>query len=977
MRIVIDLQGAQSTGSRQRGIGRYTLSLAQAIARNRGGHEVLIALNGLFPDTIAPIREAFAGLLPPENLRLWHAPGPVANSVPRNLWRRKTAELLREAFLASLRPDLVLVSSLFEGLGDDAVTSVGLLSRTVPTAVVLYDLIPLIQRRPYLEHPEVERWYESKLDHLRRADLLLAISESSRQEGIRHLGFPADACVSISTAADPHFRPLEMQPAREREARERYGLAREFLMYTGGIDHRKNIEGLIRAYARLPRDLRAGHQLAIICSIQPHHRQTLEKLAREHKLRRDELVLTGFVPEEDLVSLYNLCKAFVFPSWHEGFGLPALEAMCCGRAVVAANTSSLPEVVGLDEALFDPHSESGIAAKLAQVLGDDSFRARLELHGKDQARLFSWDTSARRAIAAAERLHAARIAATAQVPVPPPQRRPKLAFVSPLPPARSGIADYSAELLPELSRHYEIDVVAPQTELTDPWIKANCTLRSVEWFAANARRYERVLYHFGNSHFHQHMFGLLEQVPGVVVLHDFFMSGAAAHMDVTGYQPGFWACCLYNSHGYGAVHQRFHAVQAEVVWRYPCNIDVVRGAVGLIVHSPNSRRLLDEWYGAAGAGAIPLSVIPHLRAPEFGHGRAAARRALAIGEDRFLVCSFGLLGPPKLNARLLAAWFASSLGADPRCMLVFVGENEHGDYGLALSEAIRQHGAGERVRITGWTDMDTFRHYLAAADAAVQLRTLSRGETSGTVLDCMNYGLPTIVNANGSIADMDDDCVVKLPDEFSDAALVAALESLAGDLPRRQRLAERARAVIATRHAPRACADLYADAIEASYRAAPMVVPAMARVEPAPADKGGWIELAQALAQSIPPPLSCRQYLVEVPAENGVNEAGAIASLKDMLLQPPPGMRVEPVYLDAEGGYRYARRFTLRLLECPEDVLADDPAEFRAGDVMLALAQPDDQAHEARLQRLRDAGVQLEFRASQPSGAGLVEAMRA
>ena len=128
-----------------------------------------------------------------------------------NDWRRRTAELVREAFLASFKPDIVVVSSLFEGLDDDAVTSVGTLSNIVPTAVFLYDLIPLIQRSPYLENPVVEAWYENKLDHLRRADLLLAISESSRQEGIRYLGFPAEACVNISTAADPHFQPVQVR----------------------------------------------------------------------------------------------------------------------------------------------------------------------------------------------------------------------------------------------------------------------------------------------------------------------------------------------------------------------------------------------------------------------------------------------------------------------------------------------------------------------------------------------------------------------------------------------------------------------------------------------------------------------------------------------------------------------------------------------------------------------------------------------
>ena len=793
---------------------------------------------------------------------------------------------------------------------------------------------------------------------------------------MRHLGFSADACVSISTAADPHFRQLAPGTAREREARARYGLAREFLMYTGGIDHRKNIEGLVRAYARLPRSLRAGHQLAIVCTIEPHHRQALETLARDHKLGRDELVLTGFVPEDDLVSLYNLCKAFVFPSWHEGFGLPALEAMCCGRAVVAANTSSLPEVVGLDEALFDPHDESAMAAKLAQVLADDAFRAASNGTARTGSRLFSWDASARRALAAAEQWHAGRAA-----PAPAawmPARRPTLAYVSPLPPARSGIADYSAELLPELSRHYDIDVIAPQAELTDPWIKANCPLRSAEWLCAHPARYDRVLYHFGNSHFHQHMFDLLEQVPGVVVLHDFFLSGIAAHMDATGFQPGYWTACLYRSHGYAAVRQRYHAAHPQdVMWRYPCNREVLGGALGLLVHSDHSTRLLREWYG--GAGEVDPVVIPLLRLPAAGEDRAAARRQLGLGPDDFVVCSFGLLGLPKMNQRLLDAWLASTLADDPRCVLVFVGENEHGEYGAALTAAIRRARVGARIRITGWTDLDTFGAYLAAADAAVQLRTFSRGETSAAVLDCMNHGLPTIVNACGSMADLDEDAVIMLADDFSDADLAAALERLARDGALRERLSAKARAIIATRHAPRACADLYAHAIEASYRHAPMVVPAMARVKPASANKEEWLELAQALAQSIAPPLSCRQYLVDVSHAGSAMESielGDHGSLKHLLLQAPPGVRVEPVYLDAEGRYRYARRFTLRLLECPEAALSDDPAEFRAGDVML-LAQDAAGEEPARLQRLRDAGVRLEFCVCRPSGAGLAEAVRA
>jgi glycosyltransferase involved in cell wall biosynthesis len=970
MRIVIDMQGAQSTDSRHRGIGRYTLSLAQAIARNRGEHDIFLALNGSFPDTIETIRVAFEGLLPQENIRVWQVPGTVFGSSTENDYLRRSAELIREAFLASFKPDIVLVSSLFEGLSDNAVTSIGMLSRTIPTAVILYDLIPLVQRRLYLENPVVEAWYENKLGHMRRADMLLAISESSRQEGIQYLGFPVNACVNISTAADQQFRPQQIDSKKEVEVRQRYGLNQPFVMYTGGIDHRKNIEGLIRAYALLPKALRAAHQLAIVCSIQSGSRVALEKLAKEQGLKPDELVLTGFVPEEDLLALYNLCKAFIFPSWHEGFGLPALEAMSCGRAVISANTSSLPEVIGRDDALFDPMSDRSIAGKLEEVLTNDVFRSELERHGLEQARRFSWNNSARRAIAAFETWDTKKIRYSLTDTLLT-TRRPRLAYVSPLPPERSGISDYSAELLPELSRHYDIDVIVAQDSISNPWIKTNCSLRSEEWFRAHAGSYDRVLYHFGNSPFHQHMFGLLEEVPGVVVLHDFFLSSIISHMDFTGYRPDSWIKTLYQSHGYSAVQKHFHASDnTEAVWHYPCNLDVLQNSLGVIVHSENSRRLAVQWYGKGAAN--DWAIIPHLRVPKLNIARAEARCKLKLGNDDFVVCSFGMLGPTKLNHRLLHAWLASTLAKNVNCVLVFVGENHGGEYGKEFANTIRQSGLDKRIRITGWADTDTFRHYLSAADVGVQLRTQSRGETSGTVLDCMNYGLPTVVNANGSMVDLPDDGVLKLPDEFDDAELIAALETLWFDPERRQQLGGRAREIILEHHTPRTCADQYAQAIETMYSAEQTglsaLTHAIAGLELMPKDAQSWGALAEAMALAVPPRIAFSQLLVDVSilvqhdAKSGIQRV-VRSILKELLTNPPEGYRVEPVYATPETGYRYARRFTFSFLGFPEPPLEDDPIDYYAGDVLLCL----DLSHQlvisrqADFERLRNHGVQIWF----------------
>ena len=809
--------------------------------------------------------------------------------------------------------------------------------------MTLYDLIPLINRTPYLDNPVVESWYENKLDQLRRADLLLAISESSRQEGIKNLSFPQDLAINVGTAADPQFQRSDISSATERSVRKHYGLSQPFVMYTGGIDHRKNVEGLIRAFALLPKSLRENHQLVIVCSVQPESRRRLEQLAKQQGLAENEVILTGFVPEADLIVLYHICEAFIFPSWHEGFGLPALEAMSCGAPVIAANTSSLPEVIGREDALFNPRDDRSISEKLTHVLTDSAYRAELTHHGLAQSKKLSWDESAKRAITTFEQFHATRSKSQQDFSVL--KHRPKLAYISPLPPGRSGIADYSAELLPELARFYDVDVIVAQETITDPWIKENCSVRSADWFASHADLYDRVLYHFGNSDHHQHMFQLLARIPGVVVLHDFFLSGIVAHMDVHGFNLNGWARELYHAHGYKAVQERFHVKDtADVVWKYPCNKTVLENAQGVIVHSDSSRRLAVRWLGES--FAKDWSVVPLLRVPSITMERAEARRSLGLYEDTFIVCSFGLLGPSKQNRRLLDAWLASPLSKDKRCLLVFVGENHSGDYGADLTVTIRNKGLSDRIRITGWTDTLQFRQYLSAADVGVQLRTLSRGETSAAVLDCMNYGLPTIVNANGSMADLPNDAVWMLPDEFNDADLKKAIETLWKDETKRRALSERAREVILTLHAPRTCADQYAQAIENYYERAQSrkdgLIKAIAKIEGAPVDEHEWLALAKGIALNNPSSTE-KQLLVDISelvqrdAKSGIQRV-ARSILSALLANPPKGFRVEPVYATQhEPGYRYARQFTLRFLNCPDQALVDEPVEVFNGDTFLGL----------------------------------------
>ena len=132
-------------------------------------------------------------------------------------------ETMRESFLASLKPDVVHVSNVFEGMTDDWLVSIHRFNRTVPTSVTLYDLIPLANPDLYLDRPTIKSWYERKLDGLRRAQMWLAISEASREEGISYLDLPADWVLNVSAAADPKFRPVALDEARRQLLRARYG----------------------------------------------------------------------------------------------------------------------------------------------------------------------------------------------------------------------------------------------------------------------------------------------------------------------------------------------------------------------------------------------------------------------------------------------------------------------------------------------------------------------------------------------------------------------------------------------------------------------------------------------------------------------------------------------------------------------------------------------------------------------------------
>lgn len=937
MRIILDLQGVQSPSTRERGIGRYSLAFSKALIRNRGDHEVLVALSGLFPETIQPIREDLSELLAQDQIRVWQAPGPVHAKNPDNQDRLRVAELIRESFLAAQNPDVVIISSLFDGYSSEAVSSVRKLPHRYSVGVIQYDLIPLIYRDAYLNNSRIEDWYYNRIAELKKADFLFAISDSAKREVVTLLGFPEDRVVNVRADSDARFRVLSVEPGEEARLRLQYGLDRPFVLYTGGMDFRKNVDSLIRAYAALPLVIRCGHQLVIVGGMAEGDRTRLLDCVRQTGLEERDVVLPGYVPDEDLVLLYNLCKLYVLPSFHEGFGLPVLEAMRCGAPVLGADSSSVPEIIGWKEALFDPRSLTEMSMAMERGLSDDRFRTDLVENGKKQAQIFSWDRTARTAL---EYLETAGKKADPQ-PLNP--AKPRLAFVSPLPPDRSGISDYSADLIPYLAEFYQVDVIVDQASISDDWILRNCRIRSARWFMRNSKQYDRVLYQFGNSSFHKHMFGMLRIIPGVAVLHDFYLSGLLHYMDFSGYEPGCFPRALLDGHGYAPfVDSQDRTDSVELVRKYPCSLEIFQKSLRTVVHSRYAAGLAKTWYGIEPG---ELNVIPLLRTGADVVDRASARACLDLGFSDFVVCSFGLMGPYKMNDRLLSAWLQSDLARRPDCVLVFVGEECPGAYGAEIRRILDEKGGRARVRMTGWVDKNLYNLYLASADAAVQLRTNSRGETSAAALDCMSRGLATIVNNHGYFQDLEDDSVLKIPDRFTDAELAGALERLYSDPDERTEIGRRARRLVVAGHSPRTCAARYRDIIEEAYRSAPaMEAHAVRRISEIAVrqDRRAVVaDIARSMARSIPPRFRERSIFVDISILAKYNESTGIQRVVRNIVGAWLGSesleyRVEPVKLDPKTGFRYARKYVANLLGLETDWL-EEPIDYYEGDIFIGL----------------------------------------
>jgi glycosyltransferase involved in cell wall biosynthesis len=367
------------------GSGQYLHGLLGGLARIAPEHEYVL----LVPETRRPNVETFER---------------------SDVQRIRTPFDGRSANLAKLWFEQVGVPRAAARLGADLLHvpyfAPPLVSR-VPVVASVLDIVPLLLTE-YRGGAAVRAYMRLVALAVHRARQVIAISEASRQDIIAHLGCAANRVTAIPLAAGAPYRPLDREAARAVVA-EHYCLRAPFVYYVGGLDARKNVPTLLRAWARLRRAggppatlVIAGRALGRDARLFPNIDELIAELGIGDSVVRID------VPQADNPLLYNAATAFAFPSRYEGFGLPPLEALACGTPAVVSNTSSLPEVVGDSALQAPPDDPAAWAAALWRLLGDPELRDDLRRRGMARAARFSYQRTARATLEVYDRVRGDR-----------------------------------------------------------------------------------------------------------------------------------------------------------------------------------------------------------------------------------------------------------------------------------------------------------------------------------------------------------------------------------------------------------------------------------------------------------------------------------------------------------------------------------------------------------------------------------------
>lgn len=349
------------------GVGHYTFELACALARVAPADEFEI----VSPRPFISQAGGESSDQSPSNLHMTQA---KVGAFSRHWWTIGLPRYIRRRGVA-----------LFHGTNYDVP-----LWKGCPTVLTIHDLSLLLHPQTH-EARRVGRARRRLPLMARAATMIVTPSRSVRREVCEHLRVSPDKVVAVAEAPRSVFHRLP--PAETVEVRRRLKIEDEFLLFVGTIEPRKNLKTLVRAFAEVLRRTNTKLQLVVAGK---KGWLTDEMLAQVSASNVAEHVrFTGYVSEDELRALYSSCRAFVYPSLYEGFGLPPLEAMACGAPVISSDIASVREVTANGALLVSPENVHELAESIIALLGDDERRRQLAADGLSRAAKFTWERTAR------------------------------------------------------------------------------------------------------------------------------------------------------------------------------------------------------------------------------------------------------------------------------------------------------------------------------------------------------------------------------------------------------------------------------------------------------------------------------------------------------------------------------------------------------------------------------------------------------
>jgi len=690
----------------------------------------------------------------------------------------------------------------------------------VAVFATVYDVIPAVMHALYLDvWPEVlQREYRRRLAALPHWARRLIFASASTQRDF--------AAIDARAAEQGRVVPLGVDHARFWPRAAPPDSTREpYLLFTAGFDPRKNMDKALEAFARLvqrhPAEFRRL-QFCVVCAAPPREAAAYRRLAQQLGVA-ERLTLTGFVSDQSLGELYRSASAFFFPSRYEGFGLPVLEALACGIPVVAAATSSLTEVAGSFATFCSETNVDDMAEALARVLrkgAGDPERRRLAV---DHARQFTWSKTAA--------LYSQVFRERPPVRAATVPHRPRIAYVSPWPPQRSGIAAYSRALLPHLARHLDLTVFVDDCRARAP-NPDDVAIRDLACLPDTAAEYDAVVYHIGNSTtYHRKIYEAAWHHRGVVVLHEVNIHPFLADAFLRSSEEHLYEAALTEGYGAdGAEHYRWvRATGVFDIWRFPMSHALARRSRATIVHNRWARQQLagidnvfvvppGAWPAGPAAGVSSMGRSPLGRCGVLSPGypvdpgpRAYLHDRLHLPSGRFIISALGYVQRLKRIPQLLAALKELVQRGYP-VHLVLGGELI--DPSMDLRSLVAEATVSAHVTVTGYLEADDFAALLRGSDVVVNLRYPSMGEVSAVLLQAFAAGKACVVTNHGPSAEYPDAVCWKVdPGDREVPLLVAYLEELMRNPEARGQLGRNA-AFFAEHYASlQRAAELYADVL--------------------------------------------------------------------------------------------------------------------------------------------------------------------